>query len=108
MNELFRTQLILTNLFNYDISEIIIKNLMKQNNWYNLDYCNIQIKILYNNHKYLVEWSNTKPPSIFLCIILDHCSVRRHRLFVAPSASRNCVKSDHNGGVHYWVHLTAS
>jgi len=72
MNELFRTQLILTNLFNYDISEIIIKNLMKQNNWYNLDYCNIQIKNLYNNHKYLVEWSNTKPPVFFYVLFWMH------------------------------------
>lgn len=82
MTNLENTQRILNSIFNYDITETIIKKLMRPHNSDKIQYCNDQIINLHENYNYHVmaykrNSCSFKPPSEFYQYILIKNNIKK-------------------------------
>jgi len=87
MTYLENTQKILNDIFYYDITEIIIKKLMKPHNWDKIKHCNDQIMNLYENYNYHVlaykrNSCHFKPPSHFFQYILIMNNIKKNLIII--------------------------
>jgi len=87
MSYLENTEKILNGILNNDITEIIIKKLMRPHNSDKIEHCNDQIMNLYENYNYhLMAYKrnpsiNYEPPSEFFQYILIKNNIKKNLIY---------------------------